>query len=142
MKYLKCIIANYYVIFNLQSKEFLKLISNNSTKQKENITNFALSAETINKEKKKKLNTEEKETVKEKIKNLKTTTKKNKQENTSKKNMVKKCSSKHLVQDLFDCLETSDDDEMSYNYNMESPGKISLVLHANKSRSKTSPMFN
>jgi len=144
MKYLKCIITNYYVILNLQLKEFLKLSSNNSTKQKENVTNFSSSSEKINKEKWKKLITEG--LVKEKIKNLKTTVKKNKQENTTKMKVVEKCSNKRLVvqrTDLFDCLETSDDDRKSYNYNiMESPGKISLVLHSDKSRSKTPPMFN
>lgn len=73
--------------------------------------------------------------------------KKNKQENISKKKVVKKCSNKRLVvqeTDLFNYLETNDDDDgKSYNYNiMESPVKISLVSHADKSRSKTPPMFN
>jgi len=120
-----------------------------NTKQKENVTNCALSPRDVKKQGRKKLAVEA-SLVKEKTVNLKTVVKKNtSQDNKTKKKVVKKCSNNCLVvqrTDLFECLETSGNDDNDgglYNYNiMESPGKISLVSRTDKSRSKTPLMFN
>jgi len=118
-----------------------------NTKQKENIVSCALSSREVKKKEKEKLAVKS-SLVKEKTKNLKTAVKNTPQENKTKKKMVRKYSNDCLVvqrTDLFECLETSSDDDNGslYNYNvMESPGKISLVSRGDKSRSKTPLMFN